>query len=130
MADASGLVTTASCVYCGTEIRSAVPIEQVVCPCRLGLAQAAQRVLVGNATKALLVGLGHQDSGGCGCAGMIAKMNAWGPNGCREHRSEIVAHLVKQSKAKSTELPFGLDLADLLGDLVDEACRLAEANAR
>jgi hypothetical protein len=60
---------------------------------------------------------------------MIVQMNRWGPAGCREHRAEIVAHLVKQSKAKSTELPFGLDLADLLGELVDEAIKRAETNA-
>jgi len=59
---------------------------------------------------------------------MQGAMDVWGPAGCREHKSEIVAHLVKQSKAKSTELPFGLDIADLLGDLVDEAIRLAEAS--
>lgn len=63
------------------------------------------------------------------CGGMLHKMNAWGPAGCREHKAEIVAHLVKQSKAESTELPFGLDLADLLGELVDEAIRLADSSA-
>lgn len=63
---------------------------------------------------------------GCGCGPMQADMNIWGPSGCRDRRAEIVAHLVKKSKAESTELPFGLDLADLLGELVDEAIRLAE----
>lgn len=68
-------------------------------------------------------------STGCGCGGMQAKMNAWGVAGCRANRDEIVAHLVKQSKAKSTELPFGLDLAELLGELVDESIRLTESGS-
>lgn len=77
----------------------------------------------------LLATLEQTKTAGCGCGPMLDKMNAWGPAGCREHRAEIVAHLVKQSKAKSTELPFGLDLADLLGELVDEAIRLAELSS-
>lgn len=60
---------------------------------------------------------------------MVAQMNAWGPAGCREHRAEIVDHLVKQANVESTELPFGMDLRELLGELVDEAIRLAESNS-
>jgi hypothetical protein len=55
-------------------------------------------------------------------------MNSWGVAKCRERKAEIVEHLLGELQAKSTELPFGLDLADLLGEMVDEAIRLAEAS--
>lgn len=63
----------------------------------------------------------------CGCKPMQHRMNMLGVAWCREHRAEIVAHLVKQSKATSDELPFGLSLSDLLGDMLDEAIRLTES---
>lgn len=83
------------------------------------------RVLVGLKLAALLAEFGHAKN--CTtCDDMIVRMNNWGPAGCREHRAEIVEHLVKQSKAKSTDLPFGLDLRELLEILVEEAIRLTE----
>lgn len=39
----------------------------------------------------------QEASFGCGCAEMIAKMNAWGPQGCKEHLGEIANHLLKKA---------------------------------
>lgn len=77
----------------------------------------------------LLAEFGSAHSSGCGCNSMRIRMNLLGPRGCRSQHEEIVAHLVKQSKVTTTAMPFGLDLADLLGELVDEAIRLAETGS-
>lgn len=39
---------------------------------------------------------GVQPSEGCGCQSKIAQMNAWGPQGCREHLDEIVRWLLEK----------------------------------
>jgi hypothetical protein len=64
----------------------------------------------------------------CRCHEYARMMDSWGVAKCRERKAEIVEHLLQESGATSTDLPFGLDLADLLGEMVDEAIRLAEAN--
>jgi hypothetical protein len=69
---------------------------------------------------------------GCGCGAMIAQMNAWGVEGCRRRRREIIAHL-KQAYGEATLLTkltaFGQALANglplTLAGLVDEALRRA-----
>jgi hypothetical protein len=48
--------------------------------------------------------LGFKQEGGCGCAEMQAKMNAWGVEGCREHQDEILGFL--ETKAKAQGIPF------------------------
>jgi len=69
-------------------------------------------------------------------------MDAWGVEGCREHREEIVAWL-RESYAATTwterlaaggiaiidGLAFQLDLSDPFGSLVDEAIRRAAEKA-
>jgi hypothetical protein len=79
---------------------------------------------------------------GCGlsCDGWAAKMNAWGVEGCREHRQEIVdrlrakraeagllANVAAMGMSVVTGVAFEIDLADPCGWLVDEAIRRAEA---
>lgn len=69
---------------------------------------------------------------------MIAKMNHWGVDGCREHRDEIIEHLRKAYKQTSTPellaatakavtsgLAFKLNPLDPLGSLVDLAIERA-----
>lgn len=51
----------------------------------------------------LLAELGIKPDASCGCAAMQAKMDAWGPNGCREHEAEILEHLT--AAYKSTDWP-------------------------
>lgn len=83
-----------------------------------------------------------QIHGKCGgkCGEMLAKMNTWGVDGCREHRAEIVAHLAKAyhgltwaevSKAATGAVTSGLVLRikpwDVCGSLVDLAIERAEA---
>lgn len=56
-------------------------------------------------------------------------MDSWGVAKCRERKAEIVEHLLSELQVKSTDLPFGLDLAELLCELVDEAIRLSETGS-
>lgn len=93
----------------------------------------------GTELKKMLAQLGAIRTAGCGCDEMISKMNAWGPGGCREHRSEIVAHLRAaykdldwSSAAKAVAAgalaawSLKLNPIDPLGSLVDEAIRRSE----
>jgi hypothetical protein len=77
---------------------------------------------------------------GCGCDEMIAQMNAWGIDGCREHRAEIVEHLQKNYKrltwaevaaaarsAIAAGLVRKLKPRDVCGSLVDLAITRAQA---
>ena len=61
---------------------------------------------------------------GCGCKSMQKKMDRGGPQWCREHKEEILAHLEKE--AKKRKLPF-IRLA--AGKLVDLAIRRAEKDS-
>lgn len=85
----------------------------------------------------LLKELGIRADGCGGCHDMAAKMDRWGPDGCREHRAEIVEHLrEKAAKRKWTEkltaaanaaaMGLWLNPLDLYGSLADEAIRRAE----
>lgn len=78
-------------------------------------------------------------AGTCGCDDLAAQMDAWGPNGCREHRAEIVAKLRENKdktpwavylgammKMATTGLAVRINPMDQLGSLVDEAVRRAE----
>lgn len=93
---------------------------------------------VGTQLHAALTQLGVKPVTGCGCSRMIAKMNAWGVDGCREHRTEIIEHLRKAYKQTSTAellaaaakavtsgLAFKLNPLDPLGSLVDLAIERA-----
>lgn len=95
----------------------------------------------GTELKRLLLDLGITGWSGCGCESMAAKMNRWGPEGCREHRVEIVAWLNEKQAALSwTEkltaavnavaAELWLNPLDPAGSLVDEAIRRTENPAR
>lgn len=65
---------------------------------------------------------------GCGCEEWIGKMNAWGVDGCYEHRQEIVDRLSEQAKKLSTSqmvwtgiLMMWHGIRPTIGELVDEA---------
>jgi len=49
----------------------------------------------GSHLHAILAQLGVQPKDSCGCGEMMAKMDRWGSDGCREHREEILAHLTE-----------------------------------
>lgn len=53
----------------------------------------------GTELKAILAGMGILP-GTCSCAAMLARMNAWGPEGCEQHLEEIVTHLVSEANAR------------------------------
>lgn len=79
---------------------------------------------------------------GCSpCSSMIAKMNEWGPDGCREHREEILKHLRKEYngtswpeivvavvRAKASGLASRLDRKRHIESLLDEAIRQSEVS--
>lgn len=69
----------------------------------------------------------------CGCKEMIGRMNKWGVAGCREHRADIIAHLVGQAdqlpkgRRFVLSLPGGKWLAEReAGRMLDEALTRAE----
>ena len=66
----------------------------------------------------------HAKEKGCGCKSMQKKMDKGGPQWCRDHKEEILAHLEKE--AKKRKLPF-VRLA--AGKLVDLAIRRAERDS-
>lgn len=100
--------------------------------------EAAPAALPGSELTSLLASLGLHGSGGCGCASLAARMDAWGVAGCRERREEILAHLREKAagagwletlKAGYLALSQGLlfDPLDPAPGLLDEALRRAEA---
>lgn len=94
----------------------------------------------GTELKKLLAQLGVVAAGvPCDCNAHAAQMDAWGADGCREHRGETVAWLREgQTKwgwaaklkaaalAVVTGLAFTLDWSDPFPSLVDEAIRRSE----
>ena len=90
--------------------------------------------------------IGAKMQTGCNCPGWITKMNAWGPAGCREHRKEIIDHMIEEAERRKWQIegrpilsaaakigcltPLGIIFArHWAGQLVDEAIRLTEAGA-
>lgn len=72
----------------------------------------------------------------CGCEEWIAKMNDWGPQGCYEHRQEIIDRLKQQASQLSSSqtvlqnmamyakvgiLALWQGVVPTIGELVDEA---------
>ena len=43
---------------------------------------------------------GQEYAANCGCADMVRRMNAWGPDGCREHVDEIVDKMMLEGKSR------------------------------
>jgi hypothetical protein len=54
--------------------------------------------LPGQILRWLIASVGLQETGGCGCKDLAAKMDAWGVAGCEEHRPEILEKLRLASK--------------------------------
>ena len=72
-------------------------------------------------TKRLLAMFGIAGEEGCGCTSYAAKMDHWGPDGCRERMAEILDHMAEQ--AENRGLPF---LRVACKTLVSHAIRCAE----
>lgn len=83
----------------------------------------------------LLQGLGVEMPAECPCRDRIQQMDAWGVDGCREHRATIIQWLTEaQQEAgwlstlsvawRACNQPW-MRFADPLGSLVDEAVRRA-----
>ncbi len=81
----------------------------------------------GTELKRLLKRLSILGTGRCGCNSMAAKMDRWGPDGCREpeNRAEILDQM--QKEAAKRKLPFVRTAAD---GLVEFAIRKAEWGSR
>lgn len=91
----------------------------------------------GSELKAIFKALGIS---ACVACKLLAKqMNRWGVDGCRDNRDYIIEQLTKRmdelgmgerlviaARGVATGLAFKLDLADVVGSLVDEAIRRAE----
>jgi hypothetical protein len=88
----------------------------------------------------LLEGIGVKHSPKCKCVAFARQMNAWGPQGCKARRAEIVENMrtnaeaygwrtlaTATAKAVLTGLAWRLNPLDLYGSLVDEAIRRSEA---
>lgn len=70
-------------------------------PCRLskGASVSAVRKGAGDFLHGRILELFDENiMATCNCASWIARMNAWGPAGCREHYKEIVDHLLDEAK--------------------------------
>jgi len=92
----------------------------------------------GTKLKGLLASLGVNPSPSCDCNALAKQMDAWGPDGCEEHRTEIETKLRGHAKkygwidkitaaahAVATGLVFKLNPFDPYPGLLSEAIRLA-----
>ena len=72
--------------------------------------------------------LARQKSG-CGCQDYQKKMDAWGVDGCKTRRAEIVSRLVSQRRMlpKPLQLLPTAAIQAAAGKLVDQAIKNAEA---
>lgn len=80
---------------------------------------------------AILKWIGEGPTRECGCTDRINQMNAWGPQGCREHLEEIVVWLYDEAqKRKWTKLLTKLPGNDyVIRWMVKGAIKLAEKEA-
>lgn len=95
-------------------------------PSRLVRVTPRKRGLPGSRLKSLLAGPPFwitPDSGGCKCQDRANQMDAWGVEGCRQRRDEIIGWLAERAAADGW--PFARAGATLL---VDAAIRLAAAD--
>lgn len=77
---------------------------------------------------------GYRHTEGCGCAGMVQKMNRWGVVKCREKIGEIIEHLEQAAiktgwlERMAVTVPIVKNFArKAIRDLIDEAINEAEA---
>lgn len=76
----------------------------------------------------------------CGCEAKASQMDKWGPDGCREHRAEIIGWLKEavqeinwQERIRAAGAMLRTDwfsVLDPFGSLVDEAIRRSFQNSR
>lgn len=66
----------------------------------------------------------------CGCKEKAQQMNVWGVAGCLERREAIVAWFVAPCKAGQKDTALTSAARDVVGALVDEAIRRADAKCR
>ena len=96
---------------------------------------------VGSQIWRLLASLGVKHTATCHCLTLAERMNALGPDGCRQERPNLVAKMRANAKqygwgtvataatrAVLTGLAWRLDLTDLYGSILDEGIRRAEAD--
>lgn len=103
------------------------------------LAAVLAGIGVGSQLWRLLSSLGIEHREDCECLTWAERMNAWGPEGCREARQEIATHMRDSAKsygwgaklgaaamAVATGLAWRVNLSDPYGSILDEAINLAE----
>jgi len=93
----------------------------------------------GTELRNLLARFGVPEPPGCECDSRVAQMNAWGVEGCRSHRAEIVAWLrgewakldgpTRRRAIRNAILAGFIHPVDPVGALVDRAIRQAEDRA-
>jgi len=139
--DANG-ITDLYCARpgCGRVIRQTKHLPDEINGNDSCLADRRKQPLPGTELSSLIKLLGLRRKEGCDCCAMIAKMDRWGIDGCREHRAEIVAHLNKAYHGLTwaevaaatagvviTGLAWKIDRHDIAGSLLDLAIERAEA---
>ncbi len=86
------------CPDCGPEKKRLLPVEARR-NCR-----ASERLITGGPGTELHELLnriaGETPTVTCGCKDRIAKMDRWGPSGCREHLDEIADWLLKEAEER------------------------------
>lgn len=122
------------CLVCGLRFAPTVyPPEQAHHRCIVSV-----RVGPGTHLVRLIKSLGFSADACDSCGGLAVQMNAWGVEGCREHRAEIVAKL-KEAYAALTlaqwlsaaaaaihsGLAFRMNPLDIEGSLLDVAIERA-----
>lgn len=113
------------CPVCGYTTKKPTAKAVKECGPRAEAKPTATPSGVGTELKKLLRSYGIRGEGGCGCKKHAAKMDAWGIEGCRERREEIIGWLIAAAKDRGWVKRLAAKIAS--GSLVDEAIRRAEA---
>lgn len=113
--------------------REAYGFEKLTC-CESGTPtafRAARRVKrfsdgPGTKLKKILESYGVREKKGCGCSGLAAMMNRWGPAKCRTNMPVIVEHLQKQAAERYWIVPPKLTIERLVEKAIQESERASE----
>jgi hypothetical protein len=137
-----------TCVCCGSRSPAMKGRAKLLRKCKAPCERLTPPVVApdsGPGTELLLLlsSLGIAEKPGCGCKAKAATMNAWGVDGCRERRDEIVdwfrenqdkfgwrEKLAAATAAVASGLAFRINILDQFGSIVDEAIRRAEVKIR
>lgn len=134
-----------SCDVCEFQRFAYGPLETVVHACRDGMPPRSPSVAassnLGISLASIISSLDVKKTAGCNCDEMMARMNAWGIEGCEEHREEILAHLNKayaelnpswadQARMGAKALAMGIVINpfDPAGSLLNAAIERARKN--